>query len=180
MLPIPATETKLAEADFFFRKLAKVGGEIVCPEPEAFGYYLSAFVSAGRSVTFALQAERKGEYDNWFPAWRASLSDDQPSLLADFNDHRIAAVKQRGIDLSYHEEEISQSEFLFAAAREGVDIQVWGALPGSVAPTYHRRVRTLLAGGAQAEVIAAASEYLDLLKRMVDEFKSHHSGSAPS
>jgi hypothetical protein len=43
------TQKKLREAEFFLGQLRAEAHR----EPEVFDYYLSAFVSAGRSVTFA-------------------------------------------------------------------------------------------------------------------------------
>jgi hypothetical protein len=63
MPAIEATKAKLAEAEFFYRKLSAVQQRLMPNEPEAFGFYLSAFLSAARSVTFALQAEQKQEYE---------------------------------------------------------------------------------------------------------------------
>jgi hypothetical protein len=69
-LGLSETERKLREARFFLgcmkseeRKRAAV------PQPEAFDFYLSAFLSAGRSVTLVLQKEAGGgeeHYRPWF------------------------------------------------------------------------------------------------------------------
>lgn len=95
MLEIPATRAKLAEAEFFFRKLCEVNNAVFPPEPEAFSYYLSAFVSAARSVNFVLQAEHKCEYDAWFTNWRAALPTKQRNLLKHFNAKRVAAIHKK-------------------------------------------------------------------------------------
>jgi hypothetical protein len=68
---IVATERKLREARFFLGRLIDESKSAVRNEPEAFGFYLSAFLSAGRGVTFALQHEDKDMYDTWFPGWFA-------------------------------------------------------------------------------------------------------------
>ena len=54
---IEATQKKLREARFFVRLLNQVSQEAVRNEPEAFEFYLSAFLLAARSTTFALQYE---------------------------------------------------------------------------------------------------------------------------
>ena len=68
MAQIPKTQKKLRETRFFFSRLRKKG-EAFVGDPEEFEFYLSAFLSAGRSVTFALQAEEKARYDSWYPGW---------------------------------------------------------------------------------------------------------------
>lgn len=66
-------ETKLLEADFFYKKLrsaSPLGFDANC--------YFSAFVSAARSVTFALQVSLKGidEFSDWYEAKRTELKAD--------------------------------------------------------------------------------------------------------
>jgi hypothetical protein len=41
---------------------------IVANESEAFGFYLSAFISAGRSVSWVLKHEETEKYDSRLPA----------------------------------------------------------------------------------------------------------------
>jgi hypothetical protein len=53
---IPRTEAKLREAQFFLEQLASIQGQSIRrKDPEHFAFYLSAFLSAARSVTLALQ-----------------------------------------------------------------------------------------------------------------------------
>ena len=65
-------ESKLVEANFFLEKLANVKGF------DAARFYFSAFVSAARTVTFALQAVMKSV--EGFAEW---YSKEQDSLKAD-------------------------------------------------------------------------------------------------
>jgi hypothetical protein len=60
---IDATQRKLREAQFFLRKLHEESRRLARNDPEESAFYLSAFLSAARSVTFALQAEEKEKYD---------------------------------------------------------------------------------------------------------------------
>jgi hypothetical protein len=67
-------EDKLREADFFLgclRKSSYLSFEGRC--------FFSAFVSAARSVTFAMQASLKGvrDFDQWYEAVRTSLRTDR-------------------------------------------------------------------------------------------------------
>ena len=66
MVEIPATRSKLDEAKFFYSRLArsKKGSQLI-QERDHFHFYVSAFLSAARSVTFALQSEHKDLYDNF-------------------------------------------------------------------------------------------------------------------
>jgi hypothetical protein len=177
MIDVPATDSKLGEAEFFHRKLLEADRQVFSPEPEAFAYYLSAFVSAARSVTFALQAERKGEYDAWFPSWKQSLTEVQRETLDYFNDQRIATTHQTGILVTHESAALSQSEFLFAAAREGAQIQVWHP-PGTPAPTFTGIVRTFAVGGTPVEVTRATDQYLQLVRSLVGAFKAYYAYAA--
>ena len=175
--PITATKAKLAEADFFHRKLLEAGRRQFSNEPEAFGCYLSAFVSAGRSVSLVLQVECPNEYKAWFEGWATSLTEDERTLLMSFNTHRVDTVHLRGIEVTAQLEEITPGEFYFAASREGVQISIWHP-PGVTAPPFHKTVRTLALGGTDAEVLIAASAYFGLVNRLVRDFLVHHGEAA--
>ena len=64
-------------------------------EKEA-GYYLSAFLSAARSVTFALQAEGKEAYDTVFSGWFGRLTSAQKDLFKQMNEDRVEEVHKTG------------------------------------------------------------------------------------
>jgi hypothetical protein len=97
---IPATKKKLREAQFF---LAQLERDQLVPvwkaNPEHAEFHFSALVSAGRSVTFTLQAERKVEYDAWFPGWLANCSASEQLVMKRFNEARNDVVKRVGADL---------------------------------------------------------------------------------
>jgi len=177
MLSIGATRSKLAEAQFFYAKLADAGRRVFAAEPEAFHYYLSAFLSAARSVGYALQAEQKEKYDAWYPSWEASLPQEQLALLRNFNRERVAAVHKRGAKVSHQVIPMPGSEYLAAASLEGIDIEISGPL-GVPLPEFRKVVRTFSFEEAEPEVVQAAGKYLDVVARIVSDFAEHYSGSA--
>ena len=71
MTCIPETHRKLREAKFFHAHLVERKGKVrqmqhipeMIDDMEKFGFYVSAFLSAGRSVTLVLQNEQKELYD---------------------------------------------------------------------------------------------------------------------
>jgi clan AA aspartic protease (TIGR02281 family) len=89
---IEATQDKLAEARFFLRHLQDEAGKVVRQEPAAFGHYLSAFVSAARSVPWVLQNEEKAKYDAWLPKWDDRLTNEERELLKFTNQRRIITL----------------------------------------------------------------------------------------
>ena len=88
MAQIPATRKKLREARFFLEKLRDEVKSIP-RDPELFEFYLSAFLSAGRSVTFVLQAEEKDKYDTWYRSWVQALPPEDRQVLALMNEQRV-------------------------------------------------------------------------------------------
>ena len=77
MADLPHTRRKLDEAKFFLGQMetcVRQSAEQSSREWSVFGYYLSAFISAARSVTFALQKENKELSNRKKPEWDASLS----------------------------------------------------------------------------------------------------------
>jgi hypothetical protein len=94
----PVTERKLREARFFLRKLQEKAQAVV-GDPEEFGFYLSALLSAGRSVTFALQVENKDGYDAWFPVWFEKQNQQDQDLFKFMNNQRVKEVHQGAADV---------------------------------------------------------------------------------
>ena len=80
------TKKKLAETRFFFEKLEENHFEA------PFDFYLSAFISAARSVTFMMQKEYK-HIEGW-QAWYESkfVDSDVKKLLRKFNDMRTRTI----------------------------------------------------------------------------------------
>jgi hypothetical protein len=173
MLDLNATKFKLAEAHFFYAKLCGVGSRVVVQRPEEFHFYLSAFLSAGRSVTLVLQAEHKAKYDAWFPDWKAALPMDQAALLVNFNEQRVATIHLKSARVIQGEEMISGAEYLAAASLEGADIEISGP-PGVPLPTFRKVVRSFSFDGAQSEVLQSAGQYLALVQRLVADFEGRY------
>lgn len=105
-----------------------------------------------------LQAEQNGRYDAWYPGWATALNDERRELMKCFNDRRVEAVHQRGIDVAHGVQTISQFEYMMAASREGVHMQLFTPA-GVQAPEFQRNVCTLDANGTQTEVGVAASQW---------------------
>jgi hypothetical protein len=85
------TKAKLDEARFFLDHLQKhraaaTSGSPRKPDPEPFAYYLSAFISAARSVTWVLQAEETEKYKAWLSGW-----EERRENWA--KDHRVDDIK---------------------------------------------------------------------------------------
>ena len=170
---IPETQRKLDEALFFFKHLYKgaMGPPSNAPE---FGYYLSAFLSAARSVTFVLQAEEKQHYDTWYPSWEARLVEDDRTLWKFMNDQRVAEVHQDGADVD-RAMELRTVPQIFGMQGQALMRSAIFAPPGSppvleVIPIHRFRL-----GKRGVDVRDACGMYLDLLTALAREFIAAHS-----
>ena len=187
---IPETQRKLDEALFFFRHLYKTAGSPPSNGPE-FGYYLSAFLSAARSVTFVLQAEEKQHYDSWYPSWEAHLVEDDRKLWKFKNGQRVREVHRDGADVD-RAMELRTVQQIFgmqgqALMRSAIETAPRGpfetphvifAPPQSpplleVVPIHRFRI-----GKRGVDVRDACGMYLDLLTALVREFIAAHTAGA--
>jgi hypothetical protein len=98
---IPATFKKLREAKFFLVLLEEEQRVPILKAIEEHSeFYFNAFVSAGRNVTFALQAEEKAKYKAWFPSWESRRSEAERLTLKQFSAERVKIVHRTGSELS--------------------------------------------------------------------------------
>ena len=178
MLPIEATRKKLAEAQFFLRKLTAFREQVISNEPEAFDFYLSAFLSAARSVTFALQTEQKERYDRWFPSWRDALPPDEKELLVHFNGQRVQAVHRTGADVALGSEPLSLHEYLAAASLQGAQVEIWNGPPGNPPPQFSRPARAFNLAGTEIEVTQACTQYFGVVAKLVESFINAYADDA--
>lgn len=163
-----ATRKKLREAGFFLRLLAGVPKySAMTPEPEAGQFYLSAFLSAARAVSFALQMERKAEWDAWIKGWRASLSDRDLQLWKYLVDQRNKVHKEGGPELTVTVTPMSLMEFM-----QG-DVIIGTRMPGTPRVPLTTLVTSLTAHPGQT-LAESCQPLFELVSRMVDEFERAH------
>lgn len=171
---LEVTQEKLREAAFFLRRLTKAGNTQVGEEAEAFPYYFSAFLSAGRSVTFALQAEEKDKYDAWFPGWFGRQTEEVRALFNFMKGQRNQVLKRGRADVTYSLEFIPIVKALPAERRQALAFQ-WFGTPGVPLPAIGRRVRHFRLSGTRSEVSNTCARYFKMLESLVDDFLRAHS-----
>ena len=137
----------------------------------AFLFYLSAFLSAARSVRDVLRAEQPVAFRTWYPQWKASLADEHQARWEALRKQRIATFHLKGPDVSHRNEPISALEYLAAASREGMRIEISSPL-GVPLPTFNKTVRTFSFSGSP-EVVAESERFLQLSRQLVDDFVHH-------
>ena len=153
---------KLRETEFFFQKLVSESEKVVTPEPEAFLYYLNAFLVAGESVRYLL--EGKG-YD-----WREWGTEEERGFLTFMNEQRSLVVHDEG----GAETEVDWVFVPFVELRDRPSHPAYGfhvfAPPGTDPGGIGRRTYFFKIDGKDESVIECCKRYLTLVETLVGEF----------
>jgi len=171
-LPIPETDRKLREAAFFLRLLTIEEGSTVLNDHDAFGFYLSAFLSAARSVTWVLQKEAgvgQDIYDPWYTAWEARQSPDHRDLLTFMNKQRVAEIHKLGATTTSAIEMVAVST-VSRGARPNHPAYgfTWSSPPG--VPEATVGIVTYMFE-QRGNVVQVCSRYLGVLVELVRDFR---------
>lgn len=172
---IEATQKKLREAKFFLRMLTDASQQVVRNEPEAFEFYLSAFLSAARSVTFALQYEEKDKYDAWFPGWFGNRSEEDQRLLNFLKEQRNYVEKRGGAEVNVVWEFIPVTEVRRDNRGHPAYGFHWFGPPGTPPPRVGLPVHSFELAGDQKHVTSAGKQYVGILEDLVRDFIQAHS-----
>jgi hypothetical protein len=172
MAEIPKTLKKLGEARFFLA-LMKNAAKFMDFEREDFEFYLSAFLSAGRSVTFCLCSDLGGKkiykhrFDVW---WSGKLTDEQRDEMDFLRDQRNLVLKTGRTDVVAEIEmvPITQIETQPGTGPIYSIFQWWGE-PDVPPPRIGMKVHYFTSGATREQVIAKCTRYLELLERLVRE-----------
>jgi hypothetical protein len=181
---IPLTEMKLREAKFFFALLNNTSQQIVRNEPEAFAFYLNAFLSAARAVTFALQYEDKSNYDTWFTPWcdtwtekeREKFMRNQRNCAEKRGSPEFTADDWEWIPITEIRSDADRSHLAYGFHWLGPPIALMDS-----AGLDHREHQPQVArpvyqfsgfSGDQKEVTSVCKQYVDILDALVKDFVS--------
>lgn len=171
-LDIARVHKKIGEAHFFLGKMTEQEGRIV-GDKEPFDYYLSAFLSAGRTVDYRLRHEQAGIYPAWRTAWDANLAPQESTLIKFMVDDRNDEVHERGSSRTIAQEgvEFGIGEHRLPGGGGMISISGPPTMPPAVLyrPTYSFTI-----DGANCKATEACREYLALLRRMVSQFETDH------
>jgi hypothetical protein len=171
---IEATKKKLREALFFFYALLNESGKVLRSDPEIFSHYLSAFLSAARSVTFALQWEEKEKYDAWFPDWMDGLAEEDKELFGLFVGQRNKNLKRGSAEVEDVLEFIPLTEVLQDRHGHPAYGFHWSSLPGAPPPEVGVSKAFFEFNGSQIEVTSACERYVRLLQKLIIDFITFH------
>jgi hypothetical protein len=124
MAQIPKIQKKLREAEFFFRHVCDKNRALSL-ESEELEFFLSAFLSAGRSVIGFFYEKQNKQYRPWFHEWKMALTDGDRKLLNEMTRQRDAEVHEQGTEVHAAIEMVALTEIR-------MENQCGGASLGSV------------------------------------------------
>jgi hypothetical protein len=163
---------KLAETDFFLGKMREQEERFV-GDKDPFDYYLSAFLSAGRSVDYRLRHEQGALYRPWRATWDAGLSPAENALIKALVDDRAIEVHESGSGRSVGKEGV---EFGIGEHRlpGGGGMVTINGPPGMAPAVLYRPTYSFNIDAVERKATEACATYLALLRRMVAEFAAAH------
>jgi hypothetical protein len=166
-------DKKLREARFFLGKMLE-RAQMAFGDHEEFDFYLSAFLSAGRSVDYRLRHEQGSTYKTFRAGWDNRLSQDDERLVKFLVDDRNVEVHESGSSRTEHEHRIpvggmyrDRSGTLMVSAPPATLMVPPGTPPAEIIkPVYSFTVN-----GQQLPAIEACRRYVELLERLVSDYK---------
>jgi hypothetical protein len=136
-------------------------------ESEVAEYYLSAFFTAARSVTFILRIEKPDDYETKSRNWYAGLSAEDHDLMDFLVNQRNKVKKEDAVEGTFLT--VSLIEFMQDVYRRGGNVL---AVDGATTPRPPViKSEAKFADRPDASVDAGCRTYLHLLTQLVSEFE---------
>jgi hypothetical protein len=172
-IPIEATQQKLKEAQFFLEHMdaesRRAGHDELRHDPKTFNYYLDAFLSAARSVTFTLQSEAKDKYKALWQPWLDLRSPEEQAWLNFFVEQRNTAEKRGRVETAVTSEYVPYTDVWTGGRGEPYSFFVSDP-PGTPPPRVGIPVHRFDTPEGVQEVTAACRRYVELLGAFVRYF----------
>lgn len=171
-----ATRKKLRESRFFYDLLVSAEGQIMKQQgEEASDYYLSAFLTAARSVPCVLESEEKLRFKKWYKQWKRRLKPADRSTWEFHVKQRVKSVHARGAETRAVATSDPVQELQMELARRGGAAYFFGGAARTEPPTITRTSQEFPTR-TPADVATSCRAFLDLVSRLVDDFEQHLSG----
>jgi hypothetical protein len=154
---------KLREAFFFYCHLSD-GKSAVEPEREDVDFFLSAFLSAGKSIIGFFYEEQNRA---WFESWKIGLVEHDRKLLKDMVHQRNLEVHEGGADV------IPEFEVVPINSRDtgpGYEKPGSATLPVPTLPV-RRKGYYFWIDGRRLDVNSISRRYLELLLKLVSDYE---------
>jgi hypothetical protein len=166
---IEKVEKKLREAQFFLSKMSEQE-HLAFGDREPFDFYLSAFLNATRTVDYRLRHELPSIYPAWRDAWDAGLAPTEKSLIKFMIDDRIVEVHQSVSRRDMKAKDINVGNF-YSDKSGTLFVSGPPDMPGAI---IQRPAYSFTIAGIERKATEVCDEYLALLVRMVEKFKTDH------
>jgi hypothetical protein len=160
-MDLSGVDKKIREAEFFLERMREFEARML-PTGEQFDFYLTAHLSAARSVEFKLEQEHGATYGPWRRKWNWS-NGPADDLLRFFAEDRSFQILESG----------SPREAKEPIADQPATTTVTGP-PGVFSLAAAKRDYLIKIDGIPHKVTDACAEYLGVLKKMVAAFKADH------
>jgi hypothetical protein len=141
---------------------------------ERFDCFLSAFLSAGRTVDYRLRHEQKAIYKPWRKAWDAGLTPEQNSLSKFMVDDRNDEVHESGSSRSVAQEDITLTPGMKYWDEDMMSMVTIGGRADMPPALIRKQTYNFTIDRAERRATEACAAYLALLQRMVEEFEAEH------
>ncbi|HLJ59078.1 MAG TPA: hypothetical protein VKZ50_05040 [bacterium] len=164
---------KLGETRYFWGLMELERQKALQANWDHFAYLLSAFLSAGRSVTFAVQNEDPDRYAALWTPWLAAQSAEDQALFKFMNRQRREEVHVAGAAFSRETGTIPVADvFIAGATASGAARPPFGYVDdypvtieiGTIKPQFEIAGRTV-------DAVPACRRYVDLLAEFLDRFE---------
>ncbi len=140
---------------------------------QPFDYYLSAFLSAGRTVDYRLCHEQKVIYKSWRKEWNTRLTPDDNRLMKFMVDDRNEEVHESGSSRSEAQEHVTLTPGMKYWDQDMGMVTV-GGRPDMPPVLIRKQTYNFTIDGVERGATEACAAYLALLQRMVADFESDH------
>ena len=173
---VPNAEIKLDGAKFFMERL-----EENQDDPRAFYHYVSAVLSAARSVDYALRKEAGERYRRWFQTWQQRLQDDDRAFLEflivlrgdDVHGKRTPFLVT--LDIPTIDADKTIAGFAGPGLHRADLAEIWEHLPEVVAETRAGGVEVLtyhfIRSGKPLDVLPACHRFVEVAARLLQDFR---------
>lgn len=158
---------KIREARFFLRKMSE-RVQLAFGDHEEFDFYLSALLSAGRSIDYRLRHEQGATYKSFRSSWDNTLPSADQRLLKFLVDDRNLEVHESGSARSQGEDRIP---VLGSYQDKSGTIKV-SAPPGTSPAQIIKRTYSFIIDGVDVPVLECCERYLGLLEQMLADYCS--------
>ena len=176
-MDLEGVDKKLREARFFFDRM-KDQESRAFGDKEPFDFYLSAFLSAARTVDWRLRHQHKAAYEPWREEWDATLTAQEDRLIKFMVDDRNLEVHESGSTRAVKDERTdirgTYSDKSGTITVSGPLLPLGGPQENPPAAFITKPAYFFTIDGAERKATDACGEYLTLLERMVAKFKADH------